>query len=230
MAESVVNAVANRLAGACQEIQNEFAEELKKTVRIAADTMNLEHRSYTNSHGVERVKETQDWVRSVQQAIDDSNKTFKPEMNDAVITIRAGLGDAVEPYVKERSLVIQEGNTDEDGTLLTKPGQEVWNHDLSGKELSKSKSAHDVLGYMKILPEEGQYYIEDAAQNMEHKAKDILQNALAGYIPQAFAATLNGIVSASRRVDHRNYHIDNVHYFDTHIDHDYVPNDSSWDW
>lgn len=225
MAESVVNAVANRLAGACQEIQNEFAEELKKTVRIAADTINLEHRAYTNSHGVERVKETQDWVRSVQQAIDDSNKTFKPEMNDAVITIRAGLGDAVEPYVKERSLVIQEGNTDEDGTLLTKPGQEVWNHDLSGRELSKSKSAHDVLGYMKILPEEGQYYIEDAAQNMEHKAKDILQNALASFIPQAFAATLNNMAIHSS-VDHRN----NYDAPDAFTDWGYVPDDTiDWD-
>ena len=194
MAETVLNQVVARLNDASNTIQNEFAEELKRTVRIAADTMNLEHRSYMNSHNVERVKETQDWVQSVQQAIDDSNKTFTPTVINGEIHIYAGLGDAVEPYIKERSAVIQEGNTDDAHSLTTKPGQEVWNHDLSGKVMSRSKSVHEVLNYMKIFPEDGQKYIQDAEENMVHKAQDILGAALADFIPQAMTDALNDLV------------------------------------
>lgn len=194
MAETVVSAVTGKLNQACNDIQNEFAEELKRTVRIAADVMNLEHRSYMNSHNIERVKETQDWVHSVQQAIDESNKTFKPTMSGDEIHIYAGLGSAVEPYIKERSAVIQDGNTDGAHSLTTKPGQEVWNHDLSGKVMSKSKSVHEVLNYMKIFPEDGQKYIQDAEENMVHKAQDILGAALADFIPQAMTDALNDLV------------------------------------
>ena len=112
------------------------------------------------------------WIPDLQASV----RTLYRDIADHYIDIGVGLPFKEGTYQQVRAMVVNAGSGSAAGNppIWTKPGQQVWNEDLSGKKTSSAKTAYPLPAGFN---QQGNRFVENAMKAMAKHFEDVLEEA-----------------------------------------------------
>lgn len=131
-----------------------------------------------------------DWRREITRVL---GEVYEQIANDY---IEAGVGvpsdENIETIVK--AMIVEQGSGSAVGRppIHTKPGQLVWDDDMSGKHRSNAESVYDLPT---AFNQQGNHFVENAMKRMKKHFQDVMSSAV-GKIPDS--VFFNNVVTKKR--------------------------------